>query len=252
MNNVVVLNTIQALAADLALVDGLISVTGMPEKIDVERSTFRKKWAYSAGVAPIKDHYVATGGLALTADTIYTLEVRFPDLPDQHAHGYVKRYTWISGTSAPTAANIATGLAAAVNADTARKVNASVVSTTTLRLTSTAVGNGDLWFAINSKGTTAVNTAFVAPSGTPALVRELAAGNGQAVSDSAQYTVYEVHSDKTVKSSGLSGIAKGDTVMVKNYICLSSGATNYAALETALDAVLDGTSTAANYEGVPA
>lgn len=247
-----VLNVIQATAADVDLATGVISMTGLP---DLPMKDLRKytKLAYTAGVASVKTVNVGAG-VSLVAGAEYTLEVRALKT------GRVRKYyAFAEADTALTANQLAAALNTQIGAElAANRIVSSTVSTSTLTLTLSNLADGDFDIVLTERSapqnpTLTTTTAFVAPAGTAALVSEATgfptgAANGQ-VASAGEYTTYEILMHEPKPHNEVQGQNVGFTKRV--LIALEENATNFAALETALDAILEGTATAADYHGIP-
>lgn len=247
-----VLNTIQATAADVDLATGVITMTGLP---DLPMKDLRKysKRAYTAGVASVKTVNVGAG-VSLVAGAEYTLEVK------ALGSGEVRKYyAFAEPDAALTANELAAELNTRIGQELAEnRIVTSTVSGSTLTLTLADLADGDFDVTLTERSapqnpTLTVTTPFTAPAGTPALVSGATgfvtgAANGQ-VASAGEYTTYEILMHEPKPHNEVQGQNVGFTKRV--LIALEENAANFAALETALDAILDGTATAADYNGIP-
>ena len=252
---VVVLNTIQAAAADSVLDGGKHNINDG----SVDLSTAKKlvdglsftATAYAAGTLSAKE--VDFAAVSLTVNTQYRLAVIVPDAVDFNGGGAeanelipIREYIVWAGTVAYTAATLKTAFIARINADSGRKVNATDGGAGVLDLTLIALGEGDFTTEQPVGAVAAVNTPFVAPSGTPTIVEALAPTLS---SPTATYTTYRFAYNELSKR----GVASGGQAIFDQfmYIFADAGAANYAAFNTELLAVFAGTHTpVADYLGV--
>ena len=168
---VAVLNTIQAVAADIIvskeggikLNDGTIDLINEILKNKIVSST---KTAFAAGTASDKDYDF--NGLAANS-TQFTLSISVPTFPGDEENP--RKYTIWTGAAA-TDDGIRDQFITEINADTNRKVEASSGGGDVLTLILKDVTTGD--FTVDTSGAAdvpeVVQVAFVAPAGTPALV----------------------------------------------------------------------------------
>jgi len=249
-----VLNTIQAAAADvvlsggkLSLNDGSVDILEEVKLVDGEGST---KTAYAAGTVSVKDYDFAAAVLA--GDSQYRTAVIIDGRIDFNGGGKeanqlipIREYVVSTGSSAPSATELAQLMADRINLDPSADVTATVVSAK-LRLTLDSVDEGDFRTEQEPGVTENVVTPYVAPAGTPAIVEGFAPTQS---SPTATYTTWKIDYKHYYKHSGVSGMESRKDEYV--YIFADTGATNYAAFETELDAVLAGTHTpAADYLGL--
>jgi hypothetical protein len=247
-----VLNTIQATAADVDLATGIITMTGLQDLPMKDLRNYTKR-AYTAGVASVKTVNVGAG-VSLVAGAEYTLEVR------ALGTGRVRKYyVFAEADTALTANQLAAALNTQIGLELAQnRIVTSSVSTSTLTLTLSDLADGDFDIALTERSapqnpTLTTTTAYVAPAGTSTLVQQatgFATGtaNGQ-VTGGAEYTTYEILMHEPKNHNEVQGANVGFNRRV--LIALNENATNFAALETALDAILEGTATAADYNGIP-
>lgn len=248
--DVAVLNSIAAAAADLSLSAGRLSCTNLgttPQLVGTNRSSV--KTAYAAGTASVK--YVDYGAVSLAANTLYTISVEVPNAIAFPGGGIeanqlskIRTYSWFSGTSAPTAAQVATALVALINADPQARVSAAVTTTDRVTCTLLNVADGDFYLSnYNDGGVLATSTPYVAPAGTPAIVEEFAPGKSSA---SATYTTWKITYNELFANAAIAGLKAYKTVDV--YIFANTADADYADFATELDAILAGTHTpAADY-----
>lgn len=254
---IAVLNTIQALAADLVLSAGLLTTDassdyniGAPGAPLVGTGRASTKTAYAAGTAPVKN--TDLGAVSIVAGAPYRLAIVFPNYVafpggGQEANQMVAIREYVVFTdadaAAPTAAALAALFVARINADPQALGVASVVSTDNVRFTASSATNGDFSIEAPAGATYSTTTAYVAPSGTPAIVELAAPGSSSAT---GEYTTWLI----TVTTQEKHAAVSGGTVGFRNdfVIYADETAANFAAFETALDAILDGTHTpAADY-----
>ena len=240
------MNTIAASGADVTLSKGLVSITGHGRALNIGNIKKIVKKAYSLGVAPVHAKDLSSA-VTLAAETMYTVTIVFPTLNG----GTTRKYNHFAAT-APTATELATALAATINASSATGVVAST-STSTLTITSNSVDNGDMLVYIN-KATVegfGVTTAYVSAKGTPALLKELTGTSGAtAVSNTGTYTEWEVTETEPIDAANLSGVDRDNLNEIVTSVFADASATNYAAFVTKLETALDGTLSGGTYVGV--
>lgn len=251
---VAVLNTIQAAAADSVLSGGKYNLNDgsvdLTTPIKLSDATSSEKIAYAAGTASVKDYDYA--GVALLADHQYRVAVVVPS--NAAVSGSVsseadeiipiREYViWTGGTAPASASDLVDLLVARINLDSGAKVTASNAGGS-LRLTLDDVATGD--FRTESDGAETVTTPYVAPAGTPAIVEALAPTKS---SPTATYTTWRIDFSDFLRNNAVSGGAVAFPAHI--LIFADTGATNYAAFEMEIDAVLAGTHTpVADYLGV--
>jgi len=242
-----VLNTIQAAAADVTMAQGNVTITGLGKAIKLSDGIDYTVTAYAAGTAGVKtvDFTTATIG----ASTPFLVTVEFPNafaFPNggQEANelSRIRSYSIYTGTSAPTATVLAEAFRDAINADIYSKVTASAAAGV-LTLTQTAASladfDGDSVIGVGgAQGATAgVTTPYVSPAGTPTvLARE--GVPAALISATGQYTKY----DLTLRYPTTNGVANGAKGFVEGraVIYAAANAANYAAFNTKLTDILDG------------
>ena len=108
------------------------------------------------------------------------------------------------------------------------------------------IDGGDFTVVAPSGVGESVGTAFVAPSGTPAIVEALAPSQSSA---SATYTTWTIVYNRNSRHYSVGGAYVQNTVSVD--VFADSTATNYAAFVVEIDKILAGTHTpVADYLGM--
>jgi len=97
--------------------------------------------------------------------------------------------------------------------------------------------------------TVATQTAYVAPVGTPEEVGNYLYPTSGLSASGNEYTRYTLVHRKYVRHNGVGGLKVVAEAEV--FVYAEENAAAFAAFETAIDAILDGTSTAADYLGAP-
>ncbi len=250
--DVVVLNAVQAAAADAALAGGKFDITGLSSLLklsDVNSITFD---AYAAGTASVKniDFTAAT----LLADYQYRVAVKVPGKISFNGSGQeanqlipIREYVIYSGSTTPTAAGIAQLFVDRINADLGADVSATLQAGDILQLTLTNdLLQGDFNVEFPDGCTTAVVTPFVAPSGLPSQVEVLKPGSSSA---SAQYDTYTISFNQKRRHAAVTGGLVEFPEDIKIFInSLDADADD---LEDEIDAIFDGSHTpVADYLGV--
>lgn len=261
--DVAVLNTIQAVAADVVLAGGKLqlndgSVDLLSDSVIISDGIAVVKSAYAAGTASVKEYDLA--GVSLTANSQYVMSVEVPKvagfnnvLVSNGNHGRneasellrIRSYTvWVG--SAPTADELKTLFIDRINLDASTRVTAASGGSGVVELTLNDVNDGDFSTTAPAGAVEAVTTPYVAPAGTPALVE---ADAPSASSATGQYTTWKITLNRLRNHNGVSGGKVYFTEETRVYA--DATATNYAAFATEMDAVLDGThAPAADYLGL--
>lgn len=158
--------------------------------------------------------------------------------------------TYVFGTdSTPTAAELAAGFVAEINADINAYFTAAVVSSTTVRITAKNAGFGALNVVAPVGATESNATAWVAPAGTPSQV--LAQINNAGLVSAALYQTYMITYRKAIRSNIVNGLEVYKPAVALVYI--NAADANAGATVTKLTAILNGSHTpVADYLGCPA
>jgi hypothetical protein len=252
-----VLNTLAAAGAQVVLAGGKLKITDVAgtanviDPIRVADGNGYAKIAYAAGTASVKTYNLSV--VTLSANTTYSISIEIPGRVDfasgagQEANQLfaIRTYTISSGNTAPTAANLRDAFIDAVNNDLYAGVTASN-SSGDLRFTLDDVNYGDFFVTAPAGTTETVNTAYVAPAGTPTILAKYVSPS--LIDNAGQYTTWKISFDKRRRHAALSG---GQGLFPEYvFIFVKNGVTNFAGFETALDDVLDGTHTpVADYLG---
>ncbi len=231
---VAVLNTIQAVAADIIvskegnikLNDGTVDLI---REIQKGKITSSVKTAFAAGTVSDKDYDF--DGLAANS-TQFTLKISVPTFPATEETP--RSYTIWTGAAA-TDDGIRDQFIAEINSDTNRKVEAEAGAGDILTLILKDVTTGD--FTVDTTGAAdvpeTVSVAFVEPAGTPAIVDTFVSGLS---SPTAEYTTYDITFKRSARNNAISGAFTEQELLVK--IFADEGATNFAAFVAVLDSLL--------------
>lgn len=250
--DVAVLNSVAAAAGDVALAGGKLSLTGLSKEYALAQMYNVAYTAYAAGTASVKD--IDFTAVTLLANHQYRVAVRVPGKIAFHGGGQeanqlipIREYVVSTGTSAPTASQLRDLFLNRINEDLGADVSAASVAGDVLRLTLTNdLAEGDFFTEQPDGATTAVNTAFVAPAGTPEIVELLAPGQSSAT---AEYDTYTISFYDKRRHNGVSGGLVEFPEDIKIFINTQDA--DAADLVTELDAIFDGSHTpAADYLGV--
>lgn len=244
-------------AADVVLANGKLTltdtVTGGSLDFKIIDGIKRKKTSYTAGTANVKT--IQFSGGSFTANSTYPLTVAVPYLVNFFGGGketkavYTAFTKTISVDGTPTAAEAATAFAAAINADATIPVTAAVVSSTQVTLTADSANGGSLEVSTSVTGATITDsTPWVSPAGSSDIVLSNTLPN--LVLAGSKYTTYEFVVRELVPHNSVQGMNAVKKQKVVVYI--NEAATDFSASITKLDAIIGGTSTAANYLGIPA
>jgi hypothetical protein len=248
----IVLNT--PTATDATLETGLLTLLNEQGttalKVKISDIVGWQKTAYSAGVAHIAN--VALASFTPVANNLYALSVEIPNVvnPESKALGIVRTYT-VSADGTPTAAELTSAFVARINLDTTTTgVTATVVSTTNVRLTASSVTMGRLLVKTAMVGAVVSDTtAYVAPVGTPDEVNQYIPQTSPIVTNGNEYTRYRLVYRKLIplhSNQGTKTVKDVETV-----VYAEENAADFSDFTDALDAILDGTATAADYLGAP-
>lgn len=210
------------------------------------------KTAYTAGTAGV---WTATFPTTPTPSTSYFVTVFFPNavtLPtggqETNALFYTKTYEIYTDPSGETGTTLAAKFEAKILLDLNRKVTPSAAGAVlTLTQTATSLANLDGLATVTASSDVSVanTTPQVLPSGSDEIV-DMIAGSG--VATGTQYTTYDIvtfHPTTNPIVNGQYALAKTRFV-----IFLNEADGDLAATVTVIDAILGGTSTAANYLGI--
>jgi hypothetical protein len=249
----VVLNT--PAAADADLTTGMLTLrdenASTALKVKISDIVGWKKEAYSAGTAHIVD--VDVTGAVLTANNMYNLTIEVPNVvePESNAISRVRTYT-ISVDGTPTVAELQTLLINKVNSDTANSgCSAASAAGDICRITASSALMGKLVVKTNITGVTVADqTAYVAPVGTPTEVAQYLLPTTNLTTSGNEYSRYTLVYRKFIRHNDIKGLKAVKDA--EAFFYAEENAADFAAFETALDAILDGTATAADYLGAPA
>lgn len=223
-------------ATDVTVADKKASISGLAEAIDLGLLRSYSKTAYAAGTASAKT--LDFSSVTIAADTTIILRVT------QGTEERVYSYYAVAGTAIDVtvdldSASVLDVLLSRIAADGNAIVENNTSATTDLKLAlkASALAGGDFELVLEGvSAPEAINTAYVAPKGTPALVRaELAPNDVSDVSDAAEYDTYLFVYDKLERDNNVGGqrVAKERKVVVY----ADSLAAAAAEFESKLDAV---------------
>jgi len=255
--DVAVLNTIQALAADVVLSGGKLQLNDgsndlLRNAIKLVDATASVKTSYTAGTASVKDYDFA--GASFLTNSQYRMSIDIPGRIDfangggQEANQLItiREYIVWTGTVTPTADTLRDAFIARINADSAAAVTASANGAGVVRITLDDVAGGDFTTEAPTGVTEAVITPYVAPAGTPAIVE---ADAPTFSSPTGQYTTWRISLDDFRRHNAVNGGKVAYPEFINIYA--DETAANFAAFETEMDAVIAGTHTpVADYLGI--
>lgn len=262
-NDGTVLNVIQAVAADSVLAGGKWQINDgtndlLSEALKLADATSFLKIAYAVGTAQVEAATFVPA--TFLADSQYKMAIEFPAVAgfnnvqvneDSGRNGAnelvpIREYVVWVGAAVPTANSLRDAFIARINGDSGARVTATSGGAGIVTLTMDNVADGAFSVTVTGGATVANTTPYVAPAGTPAIAE---ADFPTLSSLTATYTTYEVQYTDFRRSNAVSGGIVGYPEYLRIYV--DAGATNYAALETEMDAVLAGTHTpVADYLGV--
>lgn len=255
----VVLNVIQAAGADVVLSGGKLVINDgtndLLEEIRLSDAFEYSKTAYAAGTPSVKTYDLT--GTSLEANSQYSLNIDIPGRIDFNGGGQeanelirLREYVvWTGNTAPATVSALVDLLVDRINQDPYSRVTAAN-NGGDLEITLDDVDEGDFFVNLLTSNfnltSETLTTPFFAPSGTPEIVEQFAPNQSSAT---GEYTTYKIDYKKLYKHHAVGGLQAFKDVFV--YIFADETAANFAAFETALDAVLDGTHTpVADYLGV--
>lgn len=244
-------------AGDAVLANGQLSVlnadTTVGLKFKVTDGLSYTKTAYSAGVLSVKT--VEFSAVSMIADNLYSLSISLPNRQAFYGGGVeanqliaIRTYT-VGVDSTPTTTELKNAFVAKIQNDLYSGVTVASTGATTMSITMTDVNSGDTVVDLPTGATISTGTAYVAPSGTEDEVKLYVASS--LVAAGGEYTKYVITYRKGVRHNVLSGLQaiKEETAIA----FIEENAAGFAAFETALDAMLDGSHTpVADYLGIPA
>jgi hypothetical protein len=213
------------------------------------------KTAYTAGTAGVWD---VTFPTTPRASSNYFLTISFPNAPafptggqETNALINVRTYTVYTAPSGETGTTLAQKFEDQIDADAAlgygkcTASNAGAVLTVTQTAASLAALDGLADLTASSDVTVAATTPQVLPAGTAEIVNMIA---GAGVATGSQYTTYDI----TVLQPTINPIVNGAYALKQGRFVafLNEADGDLAAATTLIDAILAGTSTAANYLGI--
>lgn len=251
----VVLNAVQAVAADVAIAANEISFTGLGPKIPLrnvqEPSGSFKKTLYSAGVAKSMTYTFTS----VEDGKAYTITLnKYPAVPNGIQQGNSlyntpEKYTIVTPASGNTVTTLAVQFKNAINAAIAQGLSAFTTATNAAGVLTIPAATANFDFLIDmsaSIGAQAVTVAFVPASGTYAQVVAI---NSNATSG-LLYDQYEfVWYYNITDGVELMGVTKN--TLVKVIVFINNADADKAALETEVDAIIAGTHTpVADYLGI--
>lgn len=261
--DVVVLNTIQAAAADVVLASGKLQLNDgandlLSEALRLTDGIKVVKTAYAAGTAQIST--IDVSAVALLANSQYRISVEFSRLigfntvqviadggrAESNDLVPIREYVVTSGASAPTANELRDLFIARINGDAGKRVTAASGGAGTVQLTQDVLADGAFTMTAPSGAAIATGTPYVAPAGTPAIVEAVAPTKS---SPTANYTTWTVD----FRDFRRSNVVSGGSIFFPEFVSVyaDSLAANYAAFATELDAVFAGTHTpASDYLGI--
>ena len=253
---VVVLNTIQAAAADLIFSGGKLKLNDgtndLSEDVKLTDATQFVATAYAAGTPSVKDYDFA--GVALLANSQYRFAVIIPEFANVAGNVSaeadelipIREYVFWTGSAVPTANDIRDGFIQQIALDPNAKVTPSSGGAGVMTLALNDVNDCDFDVEVPAGTIETVITPYVEPAGTPAIVEALAPTKSSA---GAQYKTYELAYEALSKNGLISG---GKVFFPETLVVFADTlAANFAAFDTEMLAITGGTHTpVADYLGV--
>lgn len=258
-NDQVVVLATPAASTDTVLATGLLSVKdeagSVALKIKASDLISFKYDAYAAGTANVVA--VTLTSATLAAKSQYSLTVYAPNVQNFFGGGQesgaiyqARTYTVGSGTTAPTATELAVLFKDRINAD-ANAYFTATNSAGVLTITADSASAGALVVTHTVPGTVTIadTTAWVSPVGTPTEV--LGYVNNPALVPGAGYNRYQIRYRKVIRHNAVTGLQVIKPVTALVYIDKDFAGT--AATVTKLTSILNGSyATVADYLGCPA
>jgi len=244
-SKIVVLNTIQAAAADLTFEDGVLDVTGLEGSIPFNRVLNCYKRDYVAGTANKKTITPPAAPVALKK---YEINLSLPKVGRQ-----ISIFVFAAATG-ETQATLNDKILAALSGNPAVTSLFTIVEATSTTVTVEVkdVTNGPLTLLFPG-GSVANTTPHVTPLGTPADITEIARGFSQTIAGAGTYHAWVFTMSEMVPNGGPQGpqgVKSSDIWIVAN-----EAAANYGDFETALNGFVTGVAgaigVADNFLGVP-
>lgn len=251
----VVLNTIQAAAADIVFANGKFKLndgtSDLSDDVKLTDGLSYTSTPYNAGVLSEKDYDFAA--ITLAANSQYRLAVIIEGREDFNGGGKesnelipIREYVIWTGSTVPTANDIRDLFIARINNDPSAGVTASNGGAGVITLNLDSLDGGD--FAVEAPAGTAetVVTAYVAPAGTPTIA-SVDAPN--LVSQSAEYNTYDI----VYNEESRNGLVSGGKVLFERVLRIYADSlhANFGVFDTEMDAVMNGTHTpVADYLGI--
>lgn len=248
---VIVLNTPDT--ADAVLAKGVLTVkdeAGVDAlKVKISDCLGAKKEAYAAGTAHKVD--VDVTNVAVAENEMYSLMVVVPNLVNPES-GVVHTVRTFTVSADASVAELQATFVAEINKTTAQTgLSATAEAGDVVRIAAASADMGKLLVSTTMTGATiADNVAYVDPVGTASEVNEYLLPGSTIVTAGKEYTRYTLKKRDMIRHNGVGGMkAVVETVVL---IYAEKNAANYANFATAIDGIIAGTATAANYLGVPA
>lgn len=235
----VVLDTLVVSGGDIDMDRGHISIEGLGSVIPVNHILSVAEVDYALGV--VSDKTYDLSGYTYAAGDKYSLTVK------QAFSNYEKTFYYYSGDSTPTGASSVDAFVAAINADPNCPVTATdATASIQLVLDDATTGDFSVTFKRNDivvANSEVVNTAFVKPEGTAAMVRA-EVGDSSAGADAGEYQKFVV---KYYDDNGVNDEQRVANEIRVVGIYVDEQATNYAAFD--LDDYFLGAKTGKTYNG---
>ena len=259
-DSALLLNTPVA-ASDVVLASGLLSIKDESGATALKiKATDLLGFRYTAGTAgtanvvdvelsaiPVSFPAPGNGLFALTISAPYA-QAFFSGGVETNATFQARTYT-VGTDATPTAAEVATAFAAAINADVNAYFSATVVASTKVRITADNAGFGALNVVAPLGAVVTDATAWVSPAGTPSQV--LAQINNAGLVSAALYQTYQIIYRKEIRTNLVNGMEVSKPVTALVYLNAADGGT--AATVIKLTNILSGAYTpVADYLGCPA
>lgn len=250
-----VLNTVQALAADVALSGNKISFNGLGIKIpfrEIQEPTGAfKKTVYAAGTAKSMTFTFTS----VSDSTAYTIVLsKYPAVPGGLQQGNTlyntpEKYTVVTPSSGNTVTTLAVLFKNAINAAITSGLSAFTTTSNVAGVLTIPAATANFDFLITmsaSIGTSAVTVAWVPTNGTYAQVYAI----NKTADPAKLYDQYSLRWYYGI-TDGVFQMGVTKESLVEVIVFIDKDSANAAALETEIDAILAGTHTpVADYLGV--
>ena len=237
-----------ALATDAVLDAGKLTLKNEAGQVIVDELIMdvvgSRKTAYAAGTAQVDQ--ITLTPLSIANNKTYKITIDQANIVDEHGADRAARSYICSSDSTATVDELGAAFALRINNDTEAGVTATYTAgTDVLEITQSNASFGAMTITNDMGLAVATGTPHVAPSGTNDDAKQYFTSTPSVVDPSVNYTKYILHVRKMIRHNGVSGL---HVMKLEKVLVFAAGAGAYF---TALDAHLDGSSTASKYLATP-